>query len=95
MDTVQANFPEGVGIFFVQAKHRETGAEAAAKIVDIRDDTELDDFMVEIDILAECQHKNVINLYEAYYFDNKLWVSLNGLLLDSLSWIIFVIGLNE
>jgi hypothetical protein len=50
--------------------------------------------MVEIDILAECQHKNVINLYEAYYFDNKLWVSLNGLF-DSLSWIIFVIGLNE
>ena len=32
--------------------------------------------MVEIDILAECKHKNVINLYEAYYFDNKLWVSL-------------------
>ena len=32
--------------------------------------------MVEIDILAECTHKNVINLYEAYYFDNKLWVSL-------------------
>ena len=44
--------------------------------MDIRDETELDDFMVEIDILAECKHKNVINLYEAYYFDNKLWVSL-------------------
>ena len=60
---------------FIKAKNRETGAEAAAKIVDIRDETELDDFMVEIDILAECKHKNVINLYEAYYFDSKLWVS--------------------
>ena len=30
--------------------------------------------MVEIDILAECKHKNVVGLYEAYYFDNKLWV---------------------
>ena len=48
--------------------------EAAAKIVEIRDDTELDDFMVEIDILKECKHKNIVGLYEAYYFDNKLWV---------------------
>ncbi|XP_046850058.1 serine/threonine-protein kinase 10-like [Xenia sp. Carnegie-2017] len=57
-----------------KAKHCETGDEAAAKIVEIHNDTELDDFMVEIDILAECKHKNIINLYEAYYFDNKLWI---------------------
>ena len=31
--------------------------------------------MVEIDILAECKHPNVVGLHEAYYFDSQLWVS--------------------
>lgn len=40
----------------------------------IQDETELEDFMVEIDILAECRHENIVQLYEAYYFDSTLWV---------------------
>ena len=32
--------------------------------------------MVEIDILSECKHKHVVGMYEAYYHDNKLWVSV-------------------
>ena len=31
--------------------------------------------MVEIDILSECKHKNIVGMYEAYYHENKLWVS--------------------
>ena len=46
----------------------------AAKIVDIKSEQDLDDFMVEIDILAEFKHKYVVNLFETYYFEDKLWV---------------------
>lgn len=35
--------------------------------------------MVEIDILSECKHKHVVGMYEAYYHDNKLWVSSQDL----------------
>ena len=48
---------------------------AAAKIIDVKDENELDDFMVEIDILSECKHSHVVGMYEAYHHENKLWVS--------------------
>ena len=32
--------------------------------------------MVEIDILASCDHKNIVKLLDAFYFENKLWVSV-------------------
>ena len=50
---------------------------AAAKIVEKCNEDELDDYMVEIDILSECKHKNIVEIYEAYYYDNKIWVSEN------------------
>jgi hypothetical protein len=35
-----------------------------------------DDYINEIEILRECRnHKNVLDFYDAYYFDTKLWVS--------------------
>ena len=58
----------------VQAEHRESGALAALKRVPIQDETELEDFMVEIDILSECKHPNIVGLHEAFYFDHALWV---------------------
>jgi len=39
-------------------------------------DEDLDDFRVEIDILAECRHENVVSLYDAFCLGNKLWVSV-------------------
>ena len=59
----------------VQTEHMESGKFAAMKRVPIQDDTELDDFMVEIDILAECKHRNIVGLHEAYFYDQALWVS--------------------
>jgi len=47
---------------------------AAAKICVLENDDELDDFVVEINILAEISHENVIKLYEAFFYQNKLWV---------------------
>jgi len=65
-----------------KVKHREKrdaaageALLAAAKICVLENDDELDDFVVEIDILAEISHVNVIKLYEAFFYQNKLWVS--------------------
>lgn len=59
----------------IQTEQRVSGKLAAMKRVPIQDDTELDDFMVEIDILAECKHPNIVGLHEAYFYDQALWVS--------------------
>jgi hypothetical protein len=58
-----------------KAKNKITGVLAAAKIVDKCGEDELDDYMIEIDILSECKHKNVVQIYEAYYYSSKLWVN--------------------
>lgn len=31
--------------------------------------------MVEIDILASCDHPNIVKLLDAFYYENNLWVS--------------------
>jgi len=59
-----------------KVNHREKEICAAAKICELESEDELTDFMVEIDILSEISHENVIKLYESFYFQNKLWVSL-------------------
>ena len=58
-----------------KARNRQTGVLAAAKIVEKCTSDELDDYMIEIDILSECKHKNIVQLHEAYYYDSKLWVN--------------------
>jgi hypothetical protein len=37
--------------------------------VEIKSEEDIEDFSVEIDILAECKHKNVVSLYEAFFYD--------------------------
>ena len=44
--------------------------------MDITDEEELEEYSVEIDILSQFQHKNVVGIYEAYYFNSKLSVSI-------------------
>ena len=58
-----------------QAQHKETGELAALKKVDIYDESELSDYTVEIDILADCVHKHIVGLHEAFFFEGTLWVS--------------------
>uniref|UniRef100_T1IIR3 Protein kinase domain-containing protein n=1 Tax=Strigamia maritima TaxID=126957 RepID=T1IIR3_STRMM len=57
-----------------KAKSRENGTLAAAKICELKGEDELDDFVVEIEILSECNHPNVVSLYEAFFFEDKLWM---------------------
>ncbi|XP_066447382.1 serine/threonine-protein kinase 10 [Eleutherodactylus coqui] len=59
-----------------KAKNRETGILAAAKVIDTKSEEELEDYMVEIEILATCNHPNIVKLLGAYYYDNKLWIMI-------------------
>uniref|UniRef100_A0A8D0CGY8 non-specific serine/threonine protein kinase n=1 Tax=Scleropages formosus TaxID=113540 RepID=A0A8D0CGY8_SCLFO len=60
-----------------KAKNKETGVLAAAKVIETKSEEELEDYMVEIDILASCDHRYIVKLLDAFYFDNKLWVSFH------------------
>lgn len=57
-----------------QARNKETGALAAAKQIETKCEDELEDYMVEIDILAKCDHRYIVKLLDAFYYDNTLWV---------------------
>ena len=58
-----------------KARHRADPSRlAAAKVCKIEHETDLDDFSVEIDILSDTKHDNVIELYEAFYYQEQLWV---------------------
>lgn len=70
-----------------KALHREKKIWAAAKICKLEGENDLNDFMVEIDILTECKHHNVVDMHEAYYWDGKLWMLIeycDGGALDSI-----------
>lgn len=49
------------------------------KTVEINDGEELTDFTVEIDILSELQHPNIVKMLEAFFFQEKLFVSAPSL----------------
>lgn len=57
-----------------QAQNKETKIFAAAKICDLDSEDDLEDFVVEIDILTECKHTNIVQLLEAFFFEGKLWM---------------------
>uniref|UniRef100_A0A8C5NEF8 non-specific serine/threonine protein kinase n=1 Tax=Gouania willdenowi TaxID=441366 RepID=A0A8C5NEF8_GOUWI len=57
-----------------KAQNKQTGILAAAKVIDTKTEEELEDYMVEIDILASCEHQNIVKLLDAFYFESKLWL---------------------
>lgn len=57
-----------------KARNKNSGTLAAAKIVEKCNEDELDDYIVEIDILSACKHKNIVKIYEAYYYEQKVWM---------------------
>uniref|UniRef100_A0A8C3SHF9 non-specific serine/threonine protein kinase n=1 Tax=Chelydra serpentina TaxID=8475 RepID=A0A8C3SHF9_CHESE len=59
-----------------KAKNKETGALAAAKVIETKSDEELEDYMVEIEILATCDHQYIVKLLGAFYHDSKLWIMI-------------------
>ncbi|XP_077379744.1 STE20-like serine/threonine-protein kinase [Festucalex cinctus] len=57
-----------------KAQNKQTGVLAAAKVIDTKTEEELEDYMVEIDILASCDHQNIVKLLDAFYFEGRLWI---------------------
>uniref|UniRef100_A0A8C0U8C7 non-specific serine/threonine protein kinase n=1 Tax=Cyanistes caeruleus TaxID=156563 RepID=A0A8C0U8C7_CYACU len=57
-----------------KAQNKETKVLAAAKVIDTKSEEELEDYMVEIDILASCDHPNIVKLLDAFYYENNLWI---------------------
>ncbi|KAM9857230.1 STE20-like serine/threonine-protein kinase [Aulostomus maculatus] len=57
-----------------KAQNKQTGVLAAAKVIDTKTEEELEDYMVEIDILASCDHPNIVKLLDAFYYEGKLWI---------------------
>nr|XP_019952901.1 PREDICTED: serine/threonine-protein kinase 10-like [Paralichthys olivaceus] len=59
-----------------KARNKETGALAAAKVIETKSEEELEDYIVEIDILAKCDHQYIVKLLDAFYHENKLWIMI-------------------
>ncbi|XP_038564678.1 serine/threonine-protein kinase 10 [Micropterus salmoides] len=59
-----------------KARNKETGALAAAKQIETKSEDELEDYIVEIDILAKCDHRYIVKLLDAFYHENKLWIMI-------------------
>ncbi|KAM8879920.1 STE20-like serine/threonine-protein kinase isoform 2-T2 [Spinachia spinachia] len=57
-----------------KAQNKQTGTLAAAKVIDTKTEEELEDYMVEIEILASCDHQNIVKLLDAFYYESKLWI---------------------
>ncbi|XP_056592916.1 serine/threonine-protein kinase 10 [Triplophysa dalaica] len=51
-----------------------TGVLGAAKVIEVRSEEQLDDYITEIDILAACRHANIISLLDAIFFEGWLWI---------------------
>ncbi|TWW59427.1 STE20-like serine/threonine-protein kinase [Takifugu flavidus] len=57
-----------------KAQNKQTGILAAAKVINTKTEEELEDYMVEIDILASCDHQNIVKLLDAFYYESRLWI---------------------
>nr|XP_009942400.1 PREDICTED: serine/threonine-protein kinase 10-like [Opisthocomus hoazin] len=57
-----------------KAQNKVTGALAAAKVIETPSEEELEDYVVEIEILACCDHPNITKLLDALYWDGRLWI---------------------
>ncbi|XP_061600660.1 STE20-like serine/threonine-protein kinase isoform X2 [Cololabis saira] len=57
-----------------KAQNKQNGTLAAAKVIDTKTEDELEDYMVEIDILASCDHHHIVKLLDAFYYEAKLWI---------------------
>jgi STE20-like kinase len=70
-----------------KAQHKHTGHLAAAKMCRLDGEDDLSDFMIEIDILTETKHPNIVELHEAFQKDQQLWMLIeycDGGALDSI-----------
>ncbi|KAJ7999832.1 hypothetical protein DPEC_G00198500 [Dallia pectoralis] len=57
-----------------KAQNKTTGSLAAAKVMEVRTEEQLEDYITEIDILSACRHANILALLDATFFEGWLWI---------------------
>ena len=57
-----------------KAKNKVSQEYAAAKIIELTSEDDIEEHATEIDILAKCQHKNIVKLVDSMLNDRKLWI---------------------
>ncbi|XP_041089303.1 STE20-like serine/threonine-protein kinase [Polyodon spathula] len=55
-----------------KARCKSTGVLVASKVIEVKSEEELEDYVTEIDILASCRHGNIVRLFDALLFENRL-----------------------
>lgn len=59
-----------------KARNKESGILAALKQVNVDDESDLKQYSVEVNILSQFNHRNVVGMHEAFYYDSKIWMYL-------------------
>uniref|UniRef100_H2ZXF2 non-specific serine/threonine protein kinase n=1 Tax=Latimeria chalumnae TaxID=7897 RepID=H2ZXF2_LATCH len=72
--TITGELGDGAFGKVFKAQNKTSGVLAAAKVIETMSKDELEDYVVEIDILASCDHQNIVKLLDALYWDSKLWI---------------------
>lgn len=59
-----------------KALNKESGLYSALKQVNVDDEADLTQYSVEVTILSELKHTNIVGMHEAFYYDSKFWMYL-------------------
>ncbi|CAF0727223.1 unnamed protein product [Adineta steineri] len=80
-----------------QAYHDLSKQYAAAKVIEDCTDDELPEHTIEINILSDCDHENIIGFYDAYYYEKKLYIFLEYCIYGAVDHIMTTLehGLDE
>ena len=80
-----------------QAYHERRQEDAAVKVIDDCTNEELPEHLVEVDILTDCNHQNIIGLYETYLYEKKLYIFLEFCTYGAVDYIMTTLehGLDE
>ncbi|KAI5624566.1 STE20-like serine/threonine-protein kinase [Silurus asotus] len=57
-----------------KVQNNESNVLAAAKVIVVHSEDQLQDYITEINILATCRHSNIISLLDAIYNEGWLWI---------------------
>jgi serine/threonine protein kinase len=80
-----------------QAYNEQKQQDAAVKIIENCINEELSEHLIEVNILIDCKHKNIIQLYDTYLYEKKLYIFIEFCTYGAVDHIITILehGLDE
>lgn len=66
----------------------EDDKPAAMKILNIDEDLALDQLLIELEIMNKCNHKNIVQFYDAFMHNDKIYIIMEYCALGSLETLI-------